>query len=278
MNAAWNFVKMAEKNNSYPVKMLCPCRDCRNLSHQTIEAIYEHLVIEGMDPTYTIWFHHGEQQTIDGKQKEETMSNTYNLFSAGYMEDGDVEPLEERRNVEFKESLDDAKVPLYPGCTKYTKLSAIVALYKHKAVNGWSNKSFDGLLEMLHDMLPTDNVLPRSVYLVRKFLKAFDLGYEKIHACVNDCCLFRKENEEMDCCPKYGSSRWKVDRRCNKIKKGVLAKVLRYFPVIPRFRRMFRSQKLAEDLRWHFTHKSEAGKIRRPVDSLAWDFIIISLC
>lgn len=121
--------------------------------------------------------------------------------------------------------------------------------------------------------MPRDNVLLRSVYLVRKFLKTFDLGYEKIHACVNDCCLFRKENEAMDCCPKCGSLRWKVDRRSNKIKKGVPAKVLRYFPVIPRFRRMFRSEKLAEDLRWHFTHKSQDGKMCHPVDSLAWDLI-----
>lgn len=161
-------MNMAEMNNSYPEKMLCPCRECQNLSHQTIEAVYKHLVIEGMDPTYTIWFHHGEP-TTNGKQEEQKMSNTYNLFSAEYMEGGDVEPLEERRNEEFKESLEDAKTPLYPGCTKYTKLSAFVALYKHKVVNRWSNKSFDGLLEMLHDMLPRDNVLLRLVYLVRKF-------------------------------------------------------------------------------------------------------------
>ena len=185
------------------------------------------------------------------------------------MEGRDVEPLEERRNEEFKESLEDAKAPLYPGCTKYTKLSALVALYKHKVVNGWSNKSFDGLLEMLHDMLPRDNVLLRLVYLVRKFLKAFDLGYEKIHACVNDFRLFRKENEEMDCYLKRGSSRWKVDRHSNKIKNCVLAKVLRYFPVILRFKRIFRSETLTKDLRWHFTNQSEDSKIRHPMDSLA---------
>ncbi|KAK9195251.1 hypothetical protein WN943_003371 [Citrus x changshan-huyou] len=87
------------------------------------------------------------------------------------------------KDEDFTQKLEDAETPLYPSCTRYTKLSAIVALYKHKAVNKWSDKSFDGLLELLHDMLPVDNVLLRSVYLVRKLLKTFDLGYEKIHAC-----------------------------------------------------------------------------------------------
>ena len=138
------------------------------------------------------------------------------------------------KDKDFTQKLEDAETPLYPSCTRYTKLSAIVALYKHKAVNKWSDKSFDGLLELLHDMLLVDNVLLRSVYLVRKLLKTFDLGYEKIHACVNDCCLFRRENENMDSCPTCGLSRWKVDKRTRKIKKGVPAKVLRYFPIIPR--------------------------------------------
>ena len=80
---------------------------------------------------------------------------------------------------------------------------------------------------------------------MRKLLKTFDLGYEKIHACLNDCCLFRKEKENMDSCPTYGFSRWKADKHTRKIKKGVPAKVLRYFPIILRFRRMVRSQKMA---------------------------------
>ncbi|KAJ0102081.1 hypothetical protein Patl1_05616 [Pistacia atlantica] len=77
------------------------------------------------------------------------------------------------------QSLEDVETPLYLGCAKYTKMSAIVALYKHKVTNGWSDNSFDGLLEMLGDMLPEHNVILKSVYFVRKFIKEFDLGYAK---------------------------------------------------------------------------------------------------
>ncbi|KAI9185773.1 hypothetical protein LWI28_010509 [Acer negundo] len=219
---AWNFVKMAEKNAGTPNKILCPCKDCRNFSQQSIEMVFEHLVIKGMDLTYTTWFHHGEKIASDENPEEVKMSDAFNLL---------------------------------------------------KAINGWSDKSFNGLLEILHDMLPIDNVLLKSVYSMRKFLKTFDLGYEKIHACINDCYLFRKENENEDKCPICSSSRWQEDEWTKKIRKGVPAKVLRYFPIIPRFRRMFRSPKLAEDLRWHFSNKSEDGHMRHLVDSLAWDHI-----
>ena len=36
---------------------------------------------------------------------------------------------------------------------------------------------------------------------------------------------------------------------------------------------MYRCGKTAEALRWHFTHKSEGGKMNLPVDSPAWDLV-----
>ncbi|KAL6194423.1 hypothetical protein ACLB2K_035507 [Fragaria x ananassa] len=52
--------------------------------------------------------------------------------------------------------------------------------------------------------------------------------------------------------------------------KGSLRRWLRYFPIILRFRRMFKDSEKAEQLTWHHTHKSQDGKMRHPVDSLAW--------
>ncbi|XP_073137370.1 uncharacterized protein [Henckelia pumila] len=122
-------------------------------------------------------------------------------------------------------------------------------------------------------MLPEKHTLPDSVYSTRKFLKPFVLGYEKIHACPNDCCLFRNELKDLDSCPKCGSSRWKADKVTAKIHKGVPEKVLRYFPVIPRLKRMFKLKEMAEDLIWHADHKSQDHMMRHPVDSVAWDTI-----
>ena len=175
---------------------------------------------------------------------------------------GDVDEADDKEEVEFSAKLADAETPLYPGCTNHSKLSAIVSLFSLKTQGGWSDRSFDLLLESLSNMLPKGNVLHTSLYEVKKFLQTFDMGYEKIHACVNDCCLFRNQFEKLDSCPKCNSSRWKINTRTGEVKKGNPQKVLRYFPIIPRLKRMFRSEDMAKDLRWHFSNKSTDGKMR----------------
>ena len=104
-----------------------------------------------------------------------------------------------------------------------------------------SDTGFSELLKLISDMLPPNCTLPKSTSETKKIFKIFDLGYEKIHACINDCILFRKDFVDLDECPKCGASRWQTNMRSKKIRKGVPAKVLRYFPLIPRLRRMFRS-------------------------------------
>ncbi|XP_048604739.1 uncharacterized protein LOC106409737 [Brassica napus] len=178
---------------------------------------------------------------------------------------------DDKKEDEFLAKLADAETPLYPSCANHSKLSAIVSLFRLKTKNGWSDKSFNDLLETLPEMLPEENVLHTSLYEVKKNLKSFDMGYEKIHACVNDCCLFRKRLKKLDHCPKCKASRWKTNVHTNETKKGVPQKVLRYFPIIPRLKRMYRSEVMAKDLQWHFSNKSTDGKLRHPVDSVTWD-------
>jgi len=120
-------------------------------------------------------------------------------------------------------------------------------------------------------MLHNGIVLHTSLYEVNKFFKTFDMGYEKIPACVNDCCLFKNQFQELDTCPKCKFSRWKINTRTGEVKKGNQQKVLRYFPIIPRLKRMFRSKDMAKDLRWHFSNKSTYGKMHHPIDFVTWD-------
>ena len=60
----------------------------------------------------------------------------------------------------FERLVSDAKKLLYKGCTKFTRLSAVLKLYNLKVGNGWSDKRFTKLLVLMKDMLPKDNVLP----------------------------------------------------------------------------------------------------------------------
>ena len=64
----------------------------------------------------------------------------------------------------------DLKKPLYPGCTNFTRLSAVLDLVNLKARYGWSDKSFTKLLDVLEKMLPNQNTLPKNHYDAKKIL------------------------------------------------------------------------------------------------------------
>ncbi|KAH1246917.1 hypothetical protein GmHk_06G016914 [Glycine max] len=105
----------------------------------------------------------------------------------------------------------DSKKPLYAGCkNSLTLLSAVLSLVNVKARYGWSDKSFTSLLEVVHNLLPEDNTLPTSYYTGKKILCPMGMEYQKIHACPNDCILYRHEFHEMSKCPICGTSRYKV--------------------------------------------------------------------
>jgi len=75
---------------------------------------------------------------------------------------------------------------LYPTCKKYTKLSFLIRLLHIKLLGGWTDRSFDLLLDLLNDALPKGSALPRNFYEAKKLIKYIGLGYVSIHACEND--------------------------------------------------------------------------------------------
>lgn len=112
------------------------------------------------------------------------------------------------REDNFYRMLKDASKDLYPNCP-ISKLAAIVHLFHLKCMGGWSNKSFTLLLEFLREILPQGNVLPKSYNETKNVIKGLGLSYEKIHACPNDCMLFRGDKANDEICSKCGASRWK---------------------------------------------------------------------
>jgi len=67
-------------------------------------------------------------------------------------------------NVVFENMSNDAETPLYTGSTNFTRLSAVLRLMNLKAMDGWTDKSFTELLQLLKDMLPEGNTLPNRNY------------------------------------------------------------------------------------------------------------------
>ena len=83
----------------------------------------------------------------------------------------------------FYNLLREPKQELYPGCTKFTKLSFIIRLFHMKCLNGWSNKSFTMLLELLNEAFHEGETLPSNYYEAKKILCDLGLHYIKIDAC-----------------------------------------------------------------------------------------------
>ena len=79
--------------------------------------------------------------------------------------------------------------------------------------------------------MPTGNHLPKNRRKVHQVVTGLGMvDYDRIHACVNDCTLFRNEHAGLDACPKCGEPRYKEGMQGTTIPY----KVLRHFPLIPR--------------------------------------------
>ena len=204
------FINFAISNSGGGEKLPCPCYQCHNLMHKRIDEILNHLSKWPFDKTYTCWIWHGEKNHDTNKGKHEgSVCGDYEGVEGENLEDM-LHTAQDRLNedpTKFEKLLSDSEKPLYPGCTKYSKLSAIIMLYNLKATHGLSDVAFSEHLELFKDMLPKENVLPERTYEAKMTLSTMGLRYEKIHACPNSCILYRSEHESLKNYPVCNSSR-----------------------------------------------------------------------
>ncbi|XP_071699952.1 uncharacterized protein [Rutidosis leptorrhynchoides] len=271
-----DFMKVAEADrvNKENEKISCPCKKCQNFaSYVDRDVITRHLIVYGFVEEYTCWSWHGEllvdSNPIVGEYNDDDHDATnvavdekFESDSDGYIDnledmlhdvDGNID---ENNYDKFQQMFVDSEKILYSGCTKFTKLSAVLRLLNLKTNNGWSDKSFTELLKLLHEMLPDDNELPVSLYQAMKIMCPMGLEVERIHACPNDCMLYRNEYKDLHKCRVCGTSRYKSKDATKEVssdvnKNGPPAKVLWYLPLIPRLKRLFANAKDARLLRWH---------------------------
>ncbi|CAM8932305.1 unnamed protein product [Rhodiola kirilowii] len=262
----------ASRNNIE--RVYCPCMGCWNNKKIKPKKLRKHLLLKGIDPQYKFWYMHGEvePQNVqpqpveslpvddDDDWEEDNIIDMVNNVADDFVARPQV--LESLRN--------DSELPLYEGCSKYTRLSATLKIFNLKAKNGWSDVSFTELLTLVKDMLPEDNTLPNRCYEAKKVMCPMGIDYEKIHACPNDCILYRNSYKDMVECPVCKSPRYKLNKEPKNGSKGTPSKVLWYLPPIPRFQRLFASSEDSDNMRWHAEKRVIDTKMRHPADSLQW--------
>jgi hypothetical protein len=260
--------------------------------------VYQHIINHGFLKGYIRWIFHGEKAIPSNSQSTSEVEHEFHhdmdaLIHDAFpihtnngddeytnIEDMDPGAFTSEHNVQQSEEGDDsdkfykllkeAEQNLYPGCKKFSKLSFIVHLYHLKCLNGWTDKSFSMLLELLSDAFPEENTLPKSFYETKKIISGLGLSYEKIHVCPNECILYWRDWAHANVCPKCGLSRWKVNSDDVEGRKKIPEKVLRWFPLKARLQRLFMSSKTASFMTWHENSRTKDGLMRHPADSFAW--------
>ena len=185
---------------------LCPCVNCVNGKRQSLDDIRSHLICDSFSRSYTNWISHGELPNILTTTNIEVVhvqtGNRMEDMIRNFGQEGFL-----HAHAPYYEELQTySMLWLYLGCTTFTRLSVVLALVNLKARFGWSDKSLTELLVLLKNMLPNNNKLPKSHYEAKKILCPAGMEYQKIHACRNDCMLYRNEFVEMRNCPANGVS------------------------------------------------------------------------
>ncbi|XP_020963360.1 uncharacterized protein LOC110264992 [Arachis ipaensis] len=301
------FLDFAFANASSDGMIHCPCPSCGFRLFQTREDAYDHLLLKSFPAKYTFSLHHGErhvgesstetQETNHGSDYRDPMRDmvreAFNFPGSVVDEDdssnkdfeGDAEELPylyskpSQAARHFDELLEDGEQELYPGCAKFSKLAFLVKLYHIKYMCSVSNKAFRMILELLCEAFEHAKI-PTSLHDAKRIIRKLGIAYKKIDACSNDCMLYQGSDQELSRCKICGTSRWKQKTRRNSIvrinvvvkKKGKpqAAKVLRYFPLVPRLQRMFMSSKTSVDMLWHKKGLNSDGFLRHPRDGEAW--------
>ncbi|KAK1661567.1 hypothetical protein QYE76_049726 [Lolium multiflorum] len=258
--------------------------------------------------SYNVWTKHGEEGVMmeDGDEEEDNDDQYRSMFSEyddTAMEDNEEEGGEEqetddpvdddlrraisdarrdcgtdKERLQFDKMLEDHHKLLYPGCEDgQRKLGSVLELLKWKAEVGVTDSGFEKLLIILKKLLPRNNELPVSTYEAKKLVCPLGLDVQKIHACINDCILYRGEKyENLNKCPICGALRYKIRRddpgdvEGEPPRKRVPAKVMWYAPIIPRLKRLFRNKEHAKLLRWHMEERKKDAMLRHPADGRQW--------
>ena len=168
-----------------------------NERRQILDDIRDHLLCDGIKRNYTKWIWHGEMTDMQSVPQSKPFDVEMGDRLKDMIHDLRQEFFQQVHAPVYEGLQSDSKKPLYPGCNNsLTLLSAVLSLVNVNARYGWSDKSFTSVLQVVHDLLPEENTLPKSYYQANKILCPMGMVYQKFHACPNDCILYRLNSKK----------------------------------------------------------------------------------
>nr|XP_011462080.1 PREDICTED: uncharacterized protein LOC101292880 [Fragaria vesca subsp. vesca] len=162
---------------------------------------------------------------------------------------------------------------LYPG-SEHTVLGIGMEQMQIKNKQGKTKTCSDVDIALMKKVLPKGNSCPKNFDQVKRMLVGLGLDHQKIDACVNNCILYYKDNNDEVECPHCYEPRYEASTS-SKQKKPIPRKVLRYFSLGPRLQCLYMSSHTAKHMRWHQArHQGEEridpDNLTHPADGEAW--------
>ncbi|KAF5933612.1 hypothetical protein HYC85_029783 [Camellia sinensis] len=224
----------------------CPCVDCINGTKYSRQVVWMYLIRRGMPSSYITWVHHGEHVPVS----HPSVSNDQCGCSGECMTDVD-DPLMGELPIMFEEiyvsGLIDDHTDKEPNGLEREDLYKFIRLFEdaQRKVYPACEKFFvlSFVIKMLH------------VNVYNKWSnKSFDMGMQ--------------ESANLKKRPTCDAHRYKLN---NDGGKKIPHKVLRYFPLTPRLKRLYMSKKPVTDMTWHNEKRVDDDIIRHLADGAAWN-------
>lgn len=200
-----------------------------------------------------------ESQTNSIREAENDSQNVTELET-----DSDLELNGDNFFSHFDPSLYDSEIaitPHYEGA-KVTLLQALAEIFDWFTSHpGTSKESLSRILHLQHHSLLPSNMFPDNYTSALKMISPFLIKLVTIHACPNDCILFRNEYSDLSSCPTCGRNRYKRDL--------IPERRFVYMPLGPRLERLFGTSNLAQIVQAHDV-PSNSNSMYDIQDSPAW--------
>ncbi|XP_008778797.2 uncharacterized protein LOC103698544 [Phoenix dactylifera] len=216
---------------------------------RSIQVVKIHLMLKGISPSYKTWVQHGEFVHVH----QSCVSNDANCDNGGGVEDrmaGD--------GTDDRDELSNMLEAVYMGAFMNDDIDKLPNnLGREDAQN--FDKLFDDAQRPVYPSCKTFIVLS---FVIKMLHIKVDNQWSNSSFDMN-----MKENVNLEKCPICDEPRYKLN---DGNSKKIPHKILWYFSLTPRLKRLFLSPKIAVDMRWHKEKRVDDETSRHPADGEEW--------
>jgi hypothetical protein len=160
--------------------------------------------------------------------------------------------------------------------TELTILQAVTHLMGLKSKYNFSNQRYNNIMKLIIDIFPAKHNMPKELYQLKKIVASLGMNYEKIDVCKRSCMLFWKEHKDDTECVHCSTSKYikVINEDGASVTTKVVGKRLHYMHVTLRLKRLYLSEEIAKQMRWHKEGKRDSEDpdiISHPTDNEVWE-------